>query len=145
MKSIWFDKISYDRNIELGIDSECHGCSSRYSQFRREGKRWLVHRYVYMQATGESPEVVMHLCDNPKCINLNHLKGGTFKDNSVDMKLKGRSTLGNSHSNRVLASDEVRRIRNEIRNGSKSCDVARKYDISRQLVYMIKSGRIWSD
>ena len=143
MKSIWFDKVSYDRNIDLGIDPECHECSSRYPQFRREGKRWLVHRYVYMQSTGESPEVVMHLCDNPKCINLNHLKGGTFKDNSVDMKLKGRSTSGESHSNRILSSQEVEEIRGMISSGAKSCEVARNCGISRQLVYMIKSRRIW--
>jgi predicted XRE-type DNA-binding protein len=33
----------------------------------------------------------MHICDNPKCINPDHLKAGTFKENSQDMSRKGRA------------------------------------------------------
>lgn len=43
--------------------------------------------------TGEAPgpgEVVMHLCDNPPCVNPAHLRIATPKDNHHDMLRKGR-------------------------------------------------------
>lgn len=54
-------------------------------------KTQLLHREIYLYLhPDEAPEVVMHTCDNPKCINPNHLKGGTQQDNVDDMMAKGR-------------------------------------------------------
>lgn len=50
----------------------------------------LGHRRVFFLSHGYLPEVVMHMCDNPPCINPDHLKGGTKKDNSQDASSKGR-------------------------------------------------------
>lgn len=49
-----------------------------------------VHRIVHYYATGELPPVVMHTCDNRKCVNPNHLESGTYRDNTQDMLAKGR-------------------------------------------------------
>ena len=38
----------------------------------------------------------MHLCDNPPCYNVNHLKVGTTAENNADMARKGRSRNQNS-------------------------------------------------
>ena len=61
-----------------------------YGNFRFNGKTTSVHRLVYESYHGESPPVVMHTCDNPACFNIEHLKGGTHKDNTQDMIRKGR-------------------------------------------------------
>jgi len=59
---------------------------------RRQGKsiRLYAHRLVHYIITGEWPEVVMHVCDNPGCVNPAHLRGGTIADNNRDMMQKGR-------------------------------------------------------
>ncbi len=53
-------------------------------------EKTTVHRIVHAYATGETPKVVMHTCDNRKCVNPNHLKSGTHQDNTQDMLAKGR-------------------------------------------------------
>lgn len=48
------------------------------------------HRRVFFLLHGYLPEVVMHTCDNPPCINPAHLRAGTKKTNSQDSVNKGR-------------------------------------------------------
>lgn len=50
----------------------------------------LVHRRVFELVHGYLPPVVMHACDNPKCINPEHLRAGTKSLNSRDAVAKGR-------------------------------------------------------
>lgn len=56
------------------------------------GRYMLAHRWTWEQANGPVPDgmVVMHLCDNPACVELSHLRLGTQAENLADMKAKGR-------------------------------------------------------
>lgn len=57
------------------------------------GKTKLAHRWVIEQRGGGllSPgTVVMHTCDTPACINVDHLVVGTQRDNMLDMVRKRR-------------------------------------------------------
>jgi hypothetical protein len=58
--------------------------------------REYAHRWIYAQVCGPIPEgqVIMHLCDNPRCIRPTHLRAGTQSENSLDMVAKGRQRFG---------------------------------------------------
>lgn len=55
-----------------------------------QGKQHGAHRVAYYEATGIWPEVVRHTCDNPPCINPEHLVPGTQADNMHDRMDRGR-------------------------------------------------------
>lgn len=55
-------------------------------------RTWSAHRWAWIEAYGYiPPEVfVCHSCDNPPCINLEHLWIGSNADNQRDMDSKNR-------------------------------------------------------
>lgn len=63
-----------------------------YGRLKVNNVAWMAHRYSLFLHQGSLGQdtVVMHMCDNPSCINPEHLKEGTQKENMADCKAKGR-------------------------------------------------------
>lgn len=90
------------------LDTPCREwCGYRttggYGVVQRHGRKMRVHRRVWEMVYGPIPAglVVLHLCDNPACFRLDHLRLGTKKDNTRDMVAKGRSR--NSHTGKLAS------------------------------------------
>lgn len=59
-----------------------------------DGARIGAHRYSRILTDGKPPEpglVVRHKCDNPPCVNPDHLEWGTRRQNHDDMTSRGRA------------------------------------------------------
>lgn len=50
-----------------------------------------VHRFVFEEVNGYAPPVVRHSCDNPRCINPEHLVAGNNIDNIKDRNERKRT------------------------------------------------------
>lgn len=95
-----------DKNVEERFWSkvskcECDKCwewtaslnSKGYGRMNMQGRTGLSHRLSWLIHFSEIPDGldVLHHCDNPKCVNPNHLFLGTHSDNMRDMVKKGRN------------------------------------------------------
>jgi hypothetical protein len=115
-----------------------------YGHLMVHGKLRTAHRVAFEIAHGPLPEGahVLHRCDNPSCINPEHLFLGTHCENMADMKTKGRniSFQGERHACARLTEEIVVRIRQDCRRHP---EVAADYGVSRSTVAMIRRRKIW--
>jgi hypothetical protein len=118
-----------------------------YGRFLYEGKRELSHRASYKMHRGEIPGEmqVLHECDNPSCVNPDHLFLGTVDDNMKDMVRKGRQSKlrGDAHPRSKLAFEKAAEIRQYAATGMRHTDIAQKYDVTRPLISSIVRGEAW--
>lgn len=75
-------------------------------QFCFQGGKYNIetHRAAYMlyhNVQLSKDNIVMHMCDNPGCMNPKHLKMGTHNDNVQDRVKKNRSATGTKNGRYV--------------------------------------------
>lgn len=66
---------------------------SGYGRFYMHNKSYRAHRFSYLIYKGKinKGKVICHSCDNPLCVNPDHLWQGTSKQNCYDMIKKNRN------------------------------------------------------
>lgn len=108
------------------------------------------HRQVFEERYGLIPEglLVCHRCDNPGCVNPNHLALGTAKDNKADEIRKGRrsSRVGEGNGRSVLSEQQVREIKQALKTPYRGigADLAKKYNVAPERISHIRCGRAWT-
>ncbi|MBV9331754.1 MAG: HNH endonuclease [Alphaproteobacteria bacterium] len=111
-----------------------------YGQTSYGGLRYLAHRLVWIAHHGppQKDMVVCHACDNPSCIEIEHLFLGARKDNFDDMRAKGRM-----RHRSILSDEDVRQIRKRAAAGESVAQIARDYPVKYEQVLKIKNGHVW--
>ena len=108
-----------------------------------------AHRWAWEQSNGQIAKGlhVLHKCDNPPCINVDHLFLGTPKDNARDMCAKGRhvDTKGVNNGRAVLTEFEVKEMRRLVREEGWTITAAgREFDQGQNVASNIINRRTWA-
>lgn len=107
-------------------------------------KLMAAHRRSYILAKGPIPDglFVCHQCDNPRCVNPDHLHLGTAADNSREAKERGRlGGIWNPNSKTVkLRMEDVTQIKQWFKAGTPVRRIAERFNVSISHVYRIKEG-----
>jgi hypothetical protein len=117
--------------------------SDGYGQQWVDGKWIKAHRLSWFLKYGVwSEQCICHKCDNPSCVNPDHLFEGTHQDNMTDMVNKGRSSNGFKNGQSFLTNSEIHSMKVDYKSGSFSQkDLASKYQCSRSHVCNIVNER----
>lgn len=116
-----------------------------YGEIYHGGKTWLAHRASFA-VWGAEPIIsdlhVLHACDNPPCINPEHLFQGTNADNVADKLSKGRQRhlVGEEHPRAKITAETAMKIFNDT---GTSQELAAKYGVNSGTVYFIKTKQQW--
>jgi hypothetical protein len=112
-----------------------------YGTITYKHKKFYTHRAMWKAKYGAIPEGldVLHKCDNPPCINPEHLFLGTQAINMLDRDLKGRHKCGGGK----MTTEKIYSLRKKYNAGAKQIDLAKEYDLHPRTVHKIVNYQTW--
>ncbi len=103
-----------------------------------------AHRFSYAMHTGDLlvNMQALHTCDNPSCVNPDHLFSGTNADNMRDKVQKGRSRapVGEQNGHAILTERQARRI---LKDPRPYAEIAAQYHVATSTIGSIKQRYSW--
>lgn len=112
--------------------------TNKYGLVCFKGKTKRAHRFSYERFVGEIPKekVVCHKCDNPACVNPNHLFLGTQTDNLKDCYYKGRH-----HSS--ITEEIAIKIISLIKDGKTNNEISKEFKAGVGAIQAIRESKTW--
>ena len=108
-----------------------------------------AHRVSYQIHNGKIPQGmhVLHSCDDPGCVNPEHLHLGTNEDNIREKVERGRSVYqvyyGEENPMSKFTNKQVIDIRKRYKNGTRQCVFVKEYGVSATTISDIVNRKIW--
>ena len=95
----------------------------------------------------EAKLCALHHCDEPLCVNTEHIYLGTRSQNSADKVSRNRHVVpvvksGERHPMAKLTDDDVLSLRELYNDGVRSSDLAELFSISRSHASGLATGRL---
>lgn len=146
------DLLKDAKELENGCIVWTKSCSKGgYGQKGVNGIKMYTHRLVTEMFYGapKPNQYALHSCDNPPCINPEHLRWGTAKQNVADMYARGRNRngqlKGEEHGRAVLTKEDVVEIRILSSHGFTLKDLAKIYNVSFSTISLIVQRKLWKE
>jgi hypothetical protein len=118
-----------------------------YGQLYYEGRPQKAHRIAWRLFRGLIPDAlfVLHSCDTPGCVNVEHLFLGDAYDNHKDMTRKGRARVGvgSRHGMSKLTEPRVRAVLLLLADGVGVSQIATCLGVSMQAICRVRDGESW--
>lgn len=115
-----------------------------YGTVNFKGRTQLAHRVAWLLTYNEFPKLqLLHSCDNPPCVNTNHLREGTNAENVEDRVRRQRSAVGQKYPQSKLTVDDVKQIIQLIGQGLSNYAIAKRFPVSHMVIKGIREGKKW--
>ena len=123
--------------------------SGGYGNFNCKGVTEKAHRISYRIFCGsiKDSNVIMHTCDNRRCVNPKHLIEGTQQENVLDMISKDRakqSHIGNKNGRAILSKQDIPRILEYIEQGYTHKAISIIFKVDRSTITSVINKRNWN-
>lgn len=147
LKSIWSTKYTVK---DCGYKTACWVWNQ--SKTKKGYARCVFRRKVYtggrlpwMIFKGEIPHgmCACHKCDNPACVNPNHVFLGTKADNNRDCKRKKRNNIGSKNGQSILVESDVKKIKSILKSNQSDSEIASMFGVHRLTIWDIRKKRTW--
>ena len=129
IKKRFWDKVKKGDNCWEWLGAKARG---NYGDFKVNKKNILAHRFSYQINKGKISKglYILHTCDNPSCVNPEHLWQGTQLENMRDCHNKGRGARGKKIWNYKLKQVQVNEIRKKYNKGKiTQRELAKQYNV----------------
>lgn len=164
----FFSKIDRDGPFCGKLNSKCWSWKMKldkdgYGRFRYKNKKRGAHRISYMYFYGNIDDnlLVCHKCNNPSCVNPDHLYLGTASDNKRDEIESGRTSKGTRNGkythpektprgeragNSKLTENDVIEIRKtyNAKAGKTIMFLSEKYGVGTSTIWSVISRQTWT-
>lgn len=144
------------QKFEKYTEDQPNGCkdwtagktSDGYGTINFNNKSLLAHRVAVELFLGLSPAgmMVCHKCDNPACVNPQHLFLGSQKDNMKDMRMKGRRKGINCremNGRAKLTMSAAQEIRHKREGGYTLKQLATEYGVAFSTISRVSRQENW--
>lgn len=117
-----------------------------YGLFKFRGRNERAHRVSYILNNGEIPEingkpaVLRHKCDQPLCVNPDHLVPGTQLENIQDAVDRERMPRGEGHHFCTVSDERLAQIMADIAAGGGTGELAGRYGVSPSYISTLRHG-----
>lgn len=138
-----------DKSAGQGPYGECwewKGSRQRagYGQIKVEKTSWGAHVLSFFLSRGyKAKETVRHSCDNPPCVNPDHLLEGSTADNMRDKVERRRHAYGEKHGAAQISEIQASKIKRLLKTRVNSRVVANQMQVSVHIVRNIRKGKTW--
>lgn len=162
-------KVDKDGPLIQHMDTRCHSWAAFRNKFGYgillvSKKPILAHRIAATIANGPIPIgfCACHKCDNPSCVNPDHLFLGTQADNNRDRDEKGRQVArcgdfhgsktkperiprGENHHQGKMTNQKVIKMRQKYASGGiTQMALSKEFGVAQSLVGRIVLNQIWN-
>lgn len=122
-----------------------HRHQDGYGLLKIAGKKHYAHRVAYELTHGPIPAglMVCHRCDNPPCVNPDHLFLATQKGNIQDAVAKDRTAHGRRNGRAKLTESDARFIVAFRKRGATLEYLAHGFDVHPRTIGDLLRGKNW--
>lgn len=124
-----------------------HTGKSGYGLFSFGGNRICAHGFLLLEKVElEDLKGIQfcHKCDNPSCVNPDHIFIGTALSNALDKVNKGRQLRGEKHGVSKMTDKDVYDIKyTDKYKGMLLKEIAELFNVKYQNIYRIKNNKTW--